>query len=151
MQTRKPLNESLREKGYRPINLVILHESNVAITPTNSTEDYLWWKAELDEGKTVTITGGTLEDLASFFKIKTKEFRSSAELSDFKVKAKVELENGNEHGQTLLELWGKISEQNLLTLVAILNDPEKPEPRISTHNEKFSVSWMHYNPEDLPL
>lgn len=139
-------NQKLLQDGYKLINLVVLHDAGVVIQPTNAGKRDPWWKEYPSVGKSFTIDGNALADLAEMMGIKARSLKCKGKNGRVSYQGLTsisiplghgELEENRSSAYPIQSLLGKV-ENSVLHLVAFFQDGE---PYYSSHGGSFDISW----------
>ena len=136
----------LSKLGYNPADIIILHGAGAIIKATNSNEDTTWWKQFPYCGKTFTLDGECLEELAKMMGIDTLPRRCEGrngnkfiqKLSHMSIPiGNLEIEEDQDNCTIVEKLFAKV-ENGVLHLAAAFNGGEF---LFSSHGGSFDISW----------
>ena len=141
--------DQLIERGYMPVDFVLLHPSNTFIIPLGSDPERCWWKgiAHLQDGKLFVLEGEGIEDLAEALSVQVTSIKKDPDGRKgipLKLLASIPIirsfiENSrNLDGHPIQSLWAKV-EPFTLHLTAFLEGSSKPVH--STHIGNCEVIW----------
>lgn len=140
-------DKSIKKAGFKPVNLVVLHDAGVILKPMSSNEEP-WWKEYPEEGKHFLIDGRWLKDLANMLGIETYplECKGKSKRTLYQKLSTMDIPIGslaiqeNPHDYPIKKLWAKV-DNGVLHLAAITEDEESFR---STHGGGFDIAWdMH--------
>ena len=139
-------NQKLIQDGYKPIDLVVLHDAGIVIQPTSSSDIEPWWKEFPSEGKTFTVDGQALADIAKIMRVETRPLKCTGKNGRISCQGlvsmsiplvSVELKEAQNSDYPIKNLLGKV-ENGVLHLIAFF---EEEDPCYSSHGGNFDISW----------
>lgn len=139
-------NHNLIQSGYKPMNLVVLHDAGVIIKKISAVECSAWWKDFPACGKAFMLDGSSLKDLANMLGIKTNSLKLAGkngrtfrqDLSHMTIPiGNLEIEETNENFLIVDQLFAK-TENGVLHLAAAFKGEEFV---FSSHGGSFDISW----------
>lgn len=134
------------QTGYKPADIIILHNAGTIIKTTNSNEDTTWWKEFPLCGKTLTLDGECLEELANMIGIETIPRRCEGrngnefiqKLSHMTIPiGNLEIEEGQDNCTIVEKLFAKVENGALHIAAAFMGG----KYLFSSHGGGFDISW----------
>ncbi|MCF8056542.1 MAG: hypothetical protein K9K37_07875 [Desulfocapsa sp.] len=145
-------NQELFQSGYKPANLIVLHDTGAIIKNFSAVECLAWWKDFPACGKSFMLDGSSLKDLANMLGIETAPLKLAGkngrtfhqDLSHMTIPiGNLEIEDTNENFLIVDQLFAKI-ENGVLHLAAAFKGEEFV---FSSHGGSFDISWTETSQE----